>query len=151
MPDTPAYKSFTNDQERDFNKKNIEEFRLNAGIVGGPFQGIDLLLLTSIGAKSGSMRTTPVGRFHIDGEIYIVGSGAGREKLPAWVTNVRAHPQVIIEIGDQPPTPMIATELNRKERNRIYDIIKRRAETFAEYERGIARLIPVFRLTKSAG
>ncbi|CPU55327.1 nitroreductase family deazaflavin-dependent oxidoreductase [Mycobacteroides abscessus] len=148
MGDIPPYKSFTTAQELDFNKRNIQEFRSNGGHLGGAFQGMDLLLLTSVGAKSGVKRTTPVGYFNIDGQLYVVGSGAGREKLPAWVANVRVNHNVTIEIGSEPPASATVHELDRKERDRIYDIIKRRAEVFAEYERGLTRLIPVFSINK---
>ena len=61
--------------EREFNKKNIDEFRSNGGKVGGQFEGFPLLLLTSTGAKSGAPRVNLVGYFDIDDKIYIVGSG----------------------------------------------------------------------------
>jgi hypothetical protein len=86
--------------ERDFNARNIEEFRRNGGKVGGQFEGFPLLLLTSRGAKSGAERINLIGYFHIDDKIYVVGSAAGRDSSPAWGRDahrprhprVRAHP-----------------------------------------------------------
>src|SRR5262245_1956657 len=89
--------------ERDFNERNIDEFRRNGGKVGGQFEGFPLLLLTSTGAKSGAQRTNPVAYFDIDDKIYVVGSAAGRDSSPAWVFNLRAHPDVQVEIGADPP------------------------------------------------
>jgi len=113
--------------ERDFNARNIEEFRNNGGKVGGPFEGFPLLLLTSKGAKSGAERVNLVGYFDIDDKIYIVGSAAGRDASPAWVFNLRAHPDVQVEIGADPPKPVVAHELPRDDRDRIFATVKERA------------------------
>ena len=85
--------------ERDFNQRNIDEFRANGGKVGGQFEGFPLLLLTSTGAKSGQQRINPVAYFDIDDRLYIVGSSAGRDSDPSWAFNIRAHPQAGVEIG----------------------------------------------------
>lgn len=132
--------------EREFNQRNIEEFRRRGGKVSGQFEGFPLLLLTSTGAKSGEQRTNPVARFDIDGKIYIVGSSAGRPKSPGWVFNLRANPNASVEIGSDPPRPVIARELPRDERDRIYAAIVERAPGFAEYEQRTDRVIPVFEL-----
>lgn len=132
--------------EREFNEQNIEEFRRNGGKVGGQFEGFPLLLLTSTGAKSGAQRVNPVAYFDIDGKIYIVGSAAGRDNNPAWVHNIRAHPQVSVEIGSQAPKPATARELPRGERDSIYPIVVERAPGFGEYQQRTDRVIPVFEL-----
>jgi|SRR6185312_17179957 len=132
--------------ERDFNERNIEEFRRNGGKVGGQFEGFPLLLLTSTGAKSGAKRVNPVAYFDVDGKIYIVGSAAGRDKNPAWVHNIRAYPQVSIEIGSEASKAATARELPREERDSIYRIVVERAPGFGEYEQRTDRVIPVFEL-----
>jgi deazaflavin-dependent oxidoreductase (nitroreductase family) len=132
--------------ERDFNERNIEEFRNNGGKVGGQFEGFPLLLLTSTGAKSGQQRVSPVGYFDIDGSIYVVGSAAGRDASPGWVFNLRAEPRVTVEIGADPAKPAVARELPRDERDRIFEVVKERAPGFAEYEKRTDRVIPVFEL-----
>ena len=136
--------------ERDFNEQNIEEFRRNGGKVGGQFEGFPLLLLTSTGAKSGAKRVNPVAYFDIDDKIYVVGSAAGRDKSPAWVFNIRAHPDVQVEIGSNPPKSVVANELPRDERDRVYAIVKERAPGFAEYEKRTDRVIPIFELAIKA-
>lgn len=137
-------------EEREFNQRNIEEFRRNGGKVGGQFEGFPLLLLTTKGAKSGQERINPVAHFDIDDKIYIVGSAAGRDSSPAWVFNLRAHPDVRIEIADDPPKPAKAHELPRDERDRIFEIVKQRAPGFADYEKRTDRVIPVFALDTDA-
>ncbi len=133
--------------EREFNERNIEEFRRNAGKVGGQFEGFPLLLLTSTGAKSGAERLNLIGYFDIDSKIYIVGSAAGRDQSPAWVFNLRANPDAKVEIGSDPRKSVVAHELPRDERGRIFGIVKQRAPGFADYEQRTDRVIPVFELT----
>jgi deazaflavin-dependent oxidoreductase (nitroreductase family) len=137
-------------EEREFNDRNIEEFRRNGGKVGGQFEGFPLLLLTSKGAKSGQQRINPVAYFDINDRIYIVGSAAGRDSSPAWVFNLRAHPDDHVEIGDDATKPVRAHELPRDERDRIFEVVKERAPGFAEYEQRTDRVIPVFELDTDA-
>ncbi len=61
--------------------------------------------------------------------------------------NVRAKPNVTVEIGSDPPNTVLAHELPRDERDRIYAIIVQRARGFGEYEERTDRVIPVFELT----
>ncbi|OBB02250.1 deazaflavin-dependent nitroreductase [Mycobacteriaceae bacterium 1482268.1] len=143
MPDDMA-------SEREFNERNIEEFRRNGGKVGGQFEGFPLLLLTSTGAKSGQERLNLIAYFDIDDKIYIVGSAAGRDSSPAWVFNLRTHRDAQVEIGDAPKRPAKARELPRDERDRIYEIVKERAPGFADYEKRTDRVIPVFELDTDA-
>ena len=136
--------------ERDFNARNIDEFRTNGGKVGGQFEGFPLLILTSKGAKSGAERVNLIGYFDIDDKIYIVGSAAGRDASPAWVFNLRAHPDAQVEIGADPPRPVTAIELPRDERDRVYGLVVERAPGFGEYEKRTDRVIPVFELATKA-
>ena len=133
--------------EREFNERNIDEFRRNGGKVGGDFEGFPLLLLTSTGAKSGAERLNLIGYFDIDGKVYVVGSAAGRDQNPGWVFNIRANPNVTVEIGSDPPKAVVAHELPRDERDRIYAVIVQRAPGFGDYEERTDRVIPVFELT----
>ena len=135
------------DGERDLNARIIDEFRRNGGKVGGQFEGFPLLLLHSTGAKSGEARINPIAYFDIDGKIYVVGSAAGRDASPGWVFNLRTTPQASVEIGADAPKPVVARELPRDERDRIYDIVVQRAPGFGEYQKKTDRVIPVFELT----
>ncbi|GAC1456321.1 MAG: nitroreductase family deazaflavin-dependent oxidoreductase [Gemmatimonadaceae bacterium] len=132
--------------ERDFNAHNIAEFRSNDGKVGGQFEGMPLLILTSTGAKSGEQRENLIAYFDIDGKVYVVGSAAGREASPGWVFNLRAHPTVTVEIGPDPAKQMVAHELPKAERDRVYDLVVERAPGFGEYQKKTDRVIPVFEL-----
>jgi deazaflavin-dependent oxidoreductase (nitroreductase family) len=132
--------------ERDFNQRNIDEFRANGGKVGGQFEGFPLLLLTSTGAKSGEQRVNPIAYFDIDDKIYVVGSSAGRDRDPAWAFNIRAHPDVSVEIGSDAARAVTARELPRDERDSVYAVVAERAPGFADYETRTDRVIPVFEL-----
>ena len=82
-----------------FNKNIVDEFRANGGVVGGPFEGATLLLLTSTGAKSGQPRLAPLAYLTIDGKMFIIGSKAGLDTNPDWVHNLRANSRAHIEVG----------------------------------------------------
>ncbi|GAA1072430.1 nitroreductase/quinone reductase family protein [Tsukamurella spumae] len=134
------------EQELRFNQQNIKEFRENAGKVGGPFAGMPLLLLTSIGAKSGEERTSPMAAFEIDGGIYVVGSAAGRDADPAWVHNIRKNPSVKVELHHR-TYQATAVELDRAKRDEIFAVVSAKAPGFAQYQRLTERVIPVFEIT----
>ena len=72
------------DTMKTFNKNIVDEFRANDGVVGGPFEGATLLLLTTTGAKSGQPRLAPLAYLTVDGRTIIVGSKAGADTTPAW-------------------------------------------------------------------
>lgn len=145
-PDPPEWMV----NEREFNQRNIEEFRANGGEVGGQFEGFPLLLLTSTGARSGQERINPVAYFDIGGTIYVVGSSAGRDRDPAWAFNLRAHPAATIEIGSEAPRAVTARELPPVERDRIFRAVVEQAPGFADYERSTDRVIPVFELAPAS-
>ena len=126
-----------------FNTGIVEEFRSNAGIVGGPFEGATLLLLTSTGAKSGQPRLNPLAYFGLDGRIIIVGSKAGADTNPAWVHNLRAHPRAHIEVGTE-AYDVTARELPDDERAAVFDRIVAASPGFGDYQAKTSRVIPLF-------
>ncbi|MGI3226255.1 nitroreductase/quinone reductase family protein [Streptomyces sp. GTA36] len=84
----------------DFNQQVIEEFRANAGQVGGYFEGARLILLTTTGARSGKRHTTPLAYYPDGGaSVLVIASAAGAPTHPAWFHNLLAHPQVTVETG----------------------------------------------------
>ena len=129
-------------QMLDFNNKIIEEFRANEGKVTGPFSGAPLLLLTTTGAKSGVTRTTPLA-YSADGDrLIIIASYAGGPRHPAWFLNLRANPEVTIELPNETfTTNVVITEGD--ERQRLFDQQAARMPNFAEYQAKTSRQIPV--------
>ncbi|MGA5466631.1 nitroreductase family deazaflavin-dependent oxidoreductase [Mycobacterium sp. NPDC050041] len=131
----------------DFNKAIVEEFRANGGKVGGPFEGGTLLLLHTTGAKSGKPRLSPLAYLTVDGRMLIIGSYAGAPKDPAWVHNLRAHPQAHIEVGTE-AYDVDVRELPAGERDAAYPKIVELAPVFADYQAKTDRVIPLFELTR---
>ena len=131
----------------DVNRKVVEEFRANNGKVGGPFAGVDIVLLTTVGAKSGTPRVSPLAYFDVDGRILIAGSFGGAPKAPAWVHNLRAQPTVRVEIGTDAYDGE-ARELPLDERNALYPRVVEIAPQFGEYQAKTSRVIPLFELTR---
>jgi deazaflavin-dependent oxidoreductase (nitroreductase family) len=130
----------------DFNARNIAEFRANHGRVGGGFAGAPLLLLHTVGAKSGAPRINPM-MYLPDGERYLVfASKAGSDRNPDWYHNLLAHPDTRIEVGDEIRT-VRAVVLQGEERDTAYAEQASRYPGFAAYQNKTERIIPVIALT----
>lgn len=84
--------------EGDWNSRVIEEFRANAGKVGGDFEGTPLLLLTTTGAKTGDPHTVPLLYLPYGDRLVVFASNSGAEKDPDWFVNVVAHPMATVEV-----------------------------------------------------
>ena len=74
------------------NNTVVDEFRVKGGKPGGQFEGKDLLLLTTTGAKSRQSRLAPLAYLTIDGKMIVVGALGGADHHPDWVHNLRAKP-----------------------------------------------------------
>lgn len=129
----------------DFNAQVIDEFRANGGTAGGIFEGKPLLLLHNVGAKSGTEYVTPLVYLDEDGRTFIFASKGGAPSHPGWFHNLKANPEVQIEIGTD-TVDVVAEELTGAERDRIYEIQKEQQPQFAEYEAKTDRKIPVVEL-----
>lgn len=133
----------------DFNKQVIEEFRANAGQVGGFFAGKQLLLLHTTGAKSGLPRLNPLVTF-ADGDRYIiVASKGGAPTHPDWYYNLVAHPEVTVEVGSEQFAAR-ATVTDEPERSELYAKAAAIYDFFIEYEKKAGRIIPVITLEKES-
>src|SRR5919198_2285503 len=106
------------DTLKKYNKDISDEFRANNGKVGGPFEGNELLLLTTIGAKSGQPRVAPLSCRRIDGKLLIIAGYGGADVNPAWVHNLRADPRAHVEIGTE-SFDVVAHELGPAERDKV--------------------------------
>ena len=134
-------------ETNDFNARIIAEFRANGGTVGGPFEGSQILLLTTTGAKSGQERVTPV-VCRVEGDaVYVFASKAGAPTNPDWYHNLVANPEVRAELGTDAFTAH-AVVLEGAERDRVYEAHAALYPGFAEYQAGTDRVIPVVRLDR---
>ena len=130
----------------DFNKQIMEEFHANAGKVGGRFAGVDILILTTTGAKSGQTRWNPLA-YSRDGDRYIiVASKGGAPTNPDWYHNLVANPSAVIEVGTG-VIPVQATIATGAERERLYSQHASTMPQFNQYAQNTTRQIPVVILT----
>jgi deazaflavin-dependent oxidoreductase (nitroreductase family) len=132
---------------RAFNTEIVEEFHAAGGRVAGQFEGTDLLLLTTTGAKSRLPRLAPLVYFLIDHKMHVVGSFDGNDFDPGWVHNLRTTPRAHIEMG-MDAYDVTAHELPRPERDALYPKIVHIEPGFGDFEARTQRVIPVFELRR---
>jgi deazaflavin-dependent oxidoreductase (nitroreductase family) len=132
----------------DFNRKLIEEFRTNGGKVSGMFAGSPLLLLTTTGARSGQARVAPLAYTTDGGRWVVIASKGGAPTHPDWFHNLRANPEVTVEVGTE-TFPARATVVEGAERQRLFDQMAAQMPGFAEYQRNTTRRLPVIVLERA--
>jgi deazaflavin-dependent oxidoreductase (nitroreductase family) len=132
-----------------FNDDLIAQFRKNRGVIReGPFTGRDVLLLTTKGAKSGGSRTHPL-VYTKDGDRYlIIASKGGAPTHPSWYHNVRAHRDVIVEVGPEKFRAQATPIARGAERRRLYDQHAAINPGFKDYEKKTTRVIPAVLLER---
>ncbi|MEP6896298.1 MAG: nitroreductase family deazaflavin-dependent oxidoreductase [Chloroflexota bacterium] len=127
----------------DWNQKIIEEFRTSGGMVGNR----QLLLLHTIGAKSGQPRVNPLAYIK-DGDRYVVvAAKGGMATNPDWYHNLCAHPQVTVEVGTE-KFQALATLPPEPERTRLYNQLAAATKGYDKYQQNTARVIPVILLSR---
>lgn len=130
----------------DWTKNMIADIRANGRPTSGYFQGQAVMVLTTIGAKSGETREAVV-TFSRDGEDYVVvGSNRGEPEDPAWFTNLVANPVVTVET-DRQRFQARATVAEGVDRDTLWDRHVAEHTQFAEYPSKTDRVIPIARLT----
>ena len=123
------------------NESVIKEFRENGGKVGGYFEGLPLLLLTTTGAKSGKTYVSPM-IYLDDGRPHVFASKAGAPASPGWYHNLVANPEVTVEVGGERFQAKAAV-LPDPARGEIYSKQAALLPQFADYEKKTTRKIPV--------
>lgn len=127
----------------DFNGAVIKEFRANGGVVGGYFAGANMILLHSVGAKSGQERINPL-VYVKDGDTYvIIASKGGADSNPDWYYNLLANPTTEVEVGTEQFKVHATPVTEEPERSRLYALMVAHRDGFAEYEQKTSRKIPV--------
>lgn len=142
----------------DWNSQIITEFRTHNGHVETAGFGDRLLLLHTVGARSGADRVTPVMGLPASDGWYVAASKAGAPDEPAWAHNLRAHPETHVEVppaGDSDAgiadVEVVSRELTGDLRDNAWDLFKAAAPGFGEYERKTDRVIAVFHLVRADG
>jgi deazaflavin-dependent oxidoreductase (nitroreductase family) len=138
--------------QRDWNAQNrqvIAEFRGNNGRVGGYFADKPLLLLTTVGARSGQRRINPLGYRHDGDRVIVFGTVAGSPRQPDWFYNVLAHPQVEVELEGE-SFSATAVPVQGPERQRLCAEHAAQYPAWRKYLSTTSREVPVVALHRSA-
>jgi deazaflavin-dependent oxidoreductase (nitroreductase family) len=131
----------------ELNSKVIAEFRANAGKVGGQFEGTPLLLLSTVGAKSGAERLNPLAYLDDGERLVIIASYAGAEQSPPWYFNLRKNPEVGVELGGESFRAR-AQIIAEPERSALFQAMVAQSPVFADYQAKTKRAIPVITLSR---
>ena len=142
MPLTGEYEPSTSDWSRE----NAEKYMESGGTEGTELQGKPVILLTTVGAKSGKIRKTPLMRVEHDGQYAIVASLGGAPKNPVWYYNVKANPRVELQDGTA-TNDYEAREASGDERATWWERAVAAWPDYANYQKKTDRQIPVFVLT----
>ena len=129
-------------------RQQAETYEATNGERAGDIQGRPVIVLTSVGARTGLLRKTALMRVEHDGDYAVVGSLGGGPKNPVWVHNLRRNPRVELQDGDA-KHDYIAREVAGDERALWWERAVAAFPTYASYEKKTERLIPVFVLTRA--
>lgn len=130
----------------DWSREQAEKYMESGGTDGTELKGKPVILLTTVGAKTGKLRKTPLMRVEHDGEYAIVASLGGAPKHPVWYYNVKKNPRV--ELQDGPVTgDYEAREVFGEEKATWWERAVAVWPDYAEYQTKTDRQIPVFVLT----
>jgi deazaflavin-dependent oxidoreductase (nitroreductase family) len=117
-------------------------YRATRGVIGGKIRGMRCLLLTTVGRKSGKRRTTPL-LFGADGDrLVIVASKGGAPEHPLWYTNLKANPDVDVQVGGD-RRQMRARDAGPDERPRLWTMMVGHWKDYDAYQQRTDREIPV--------
>ena len=134
----------------DWARQQVELYEGSGGTEGTEMRGKPVIVLTSVGARSGKIRKTPLMRVAHDGEYAVVASLGGAPKHPVWYYNLVANPHV--ELQDGPvKKDYQARELHGAERETWWERAVAAWPDYAEYQKKTSRTIPVFVLTPIEG
>jgi len=142
MPLTGEYEPGTDGRARD----QVAVFEASDGAEANTLRGRPIIVLTSVGAKSGKIRKTPLMRVEHDGEYVVVASQGGAPTHPVWYYNLKDHPLVELQDGAV-KRDYTARELDADEREVWWERAVAAWPDYAEYTKRTDRTIPLFLLT----
>lgn len=127
-------------------RNQVEEYESSGGTSGTTLRGMPVVVLTTIGAKSGKVRKTPLMRVEDGGEYAVIASLGGAPKHPVWYYNVVANPSVELQDGPR-KQDMVAREVTGDEKAKWWDVAVAAYPDYADYQKKTDREIPVFVLS----
>jgi deazaflavin-dependent oxidoreductase (nitroreductase family) len=130
----------------DFPRTQVELYEASGGTEANTLQGAPVVVLTTVGARTGKLRKTPLMRVEHDGEYAVVASMGGAPRNPVWYHNVIANPHVELQDG---PTrrEYLARQVSDAERDLWWQRAVAVWPDYATYQKRTRRRIPVFVLT----
>jgi deazaflavin-dependent oxidoreductase (nitroreductase family) len=131
-------------------KFHTQFYRYSGGLIGGRIDGLDILVLTTIGSKTGEKRSVPLPYFR-DGKNYVlIASFGGNDKNPAWLNNLSKTPEVELRVGFA-SLKARASVAKQDERTRIWGNITAAFPRYLQYQQKTERQIPVVVLEVTGG
>ena len=121
----------------------------SAGPIGRSF-GIRSVVLTTIGSRSGTAREVPLYALEDGDRFVVIGSNGGKERAPAWVSNLQAHPEGAVRVGRNRVIPVRAREAEGDERDRLWAAAVASFPGYARYQQRVSRQIAVIVLEPTA-
>jgi len=122
-------------------------FRATRGRVGKRLVDNDMLLLTTVGSRTGELHTVPLLYLRDSADVIIIASWGGRPNHPQWYSNLLANPSVTIQIVEE-PTSVTARTASGEERSRLWPLITSAYDGYREYQSRTNREIPVVILSR---
>jgi deazaflavin-dependent oxidoreductase (nitroreductase family) len=113
------------------------------GVVGRAL-GLEMIVVTTTGRRSGRLRTVPLGAVRDGDRWLVVGSNAGRDQAPAWALNMEATPEVSVAVGGAEPVPFRARAAVGDEVDRLWALVTARYPGYTDYQARTERRIPLF-------
>jgi F420H(2)-dependent quinone reductase len=143
MPLTGEYAPSTADWARE----QAEAYEASGGERAGDLRGMPVIVLTTVGAKTGLLRKTALMRVEHDGQYAVIGSLGGAPKHPVWVHNIRKQPHVELQDGPE-KHDYTAVEAEGELRDQWWERAVAAYPPYADYQKKTSRVIPVFVLTR---
>ncbi|HEX5740555.1 MAG TPA: nitroreductase family deazaflavin-dependent oxidoreductase [Pilimelia sp.] len=129
-------------------RRQAETYEATGGAEAGDLQGKPVVVLTTVGARTGKLRKTPLMRVAHGGQYAVVASMGGADTHPAWYHNVRRHPRVELQDGPE-RHDYVAHEAQGAERDLWWARVVEAWPDYAAYQRRTRRRIPVLVLTRA--
>ncbi|MEW1892568.1 MULTISPECIES: nitroreductase family deazaflavin-dependent oxidoreductase [unclassified Streptomyces] len=124
-------------------RDQVEQYESSGGTEGTTMRGMPVIVLTTVGAKSGKIRKTPLMRVEHDGRYAVVASQGGAPTHPVWYHNLKAEPRA--ELQDGPVrSDMTAREVTGAEKDQWWERAVDAFPDYADYQKKTDREIPVF-------
>lgn len=123
-------------------------YQFTGGRVGSRLAGLDMLLLTVTGRKTGQPRTVPLACFPDGEDRIVVASNNGQDTDPAWWLNLIAHPDAHVTLG-RDSWPVVGVLADAEQRSRLWPWLKEVNPAYVGYEKKTRRKIPVVILKRA--